>query len=132
MASGHDLYEDEETQRMRRRSAAVEATNPLGWDPLVENDRDASVSTATPSVPSRIGTSEWCLCGNCVPMPTEEENVCCREIEKMQEMIAADKSCISQLEYLEQDIVSREHILCLYRFGASFGNRRIKSPEEML
>lgn len=28
---------------------------------------------------SRLGDRTWCQCGNCVPMPTEKECVCCKE-----------------------------------------------------
>ncbi|XP_048777749.2 P2X purinoceptor 7-like [Ostrea edulis] len=31
----------------------------------------------------RLGNTDWCSCGNCCPMPTTTECVCCQEIEKV-------------------------------------------------
>ena len=28
----------------------------------------------------RIGNTDWCGCGNCLPMLTERESVCCQEL----------------------------------------------------
>ncbi|KAL1471360.1 hypothetical protein MTO96_039982 [Rhipicephalus appendiculatus] len=33
-----------------------------------------------PPEPDRLGNTLWCLCGQCVPMPTARESICCREI----------------------------------------------------
>ena len=30
---------------------------------------------------SRVGQSQWCLCGNCVSMGTERESLCCQELQ---------------------------------------------------
>ena len=32
------------------------------------------------STRSRPGNREWCFCGNCQEMPTENECICCQEI----------------------------------------------------
>lgn len=29
----------------------------------------------------RVGNTEWCLCGNCRPMQSEIESLCCQENE---------------------------------------------------
>ncbi len=28
----------------------------------------------------RVGQNRWCVCSNCVSMPTEKESVCCQEL----------------------------------------------------
>ncbi|KAG0427235.1 hypothetical protein HPB47_025697 [Ixodes persulcatus] len=33
-----------------------------------------------PPEPDRLGHTGWCTCGRCVPMPTDLESVCCREV----------------------------------------------------
>ena len=33
------------------------------------------------STQSRLGTREWCLCGNCQVMVTEQESICCQEMD---------------------------------------------------
>ena len=40
--------------------------NEADWEPENENNR--------------IGNTDWCLCGNCSPMPTRAESICCQEI----------------------------------------------------
>ncbi|XP_064483146.1 P2X purinoceptor 7-like [Ornithodoros turicata] len=53
--------------------------------------------------PDRVGNSLWCTCGKCVPMPTAEECLCCREVN---EAVQKQRSgCITRNEYFE--------ILCL-------------------
>jgi hypothetical protein len=39
----------------------------------------------------RVGNVEWCRCGNCVPMLTCQESICCKEIEEV-----AEKICVGQ------------------------------------
>lgn len=36
-----------------------------------------------------------CSCGRCVPMNTEHESVCCREVERANALIAAGTDCIT-------------------------------------
>ncbi|CAJ0967696.1 unnamed protein product, partial [Ranitomeya imitator] len=36
---------------------------------------------------NRSGKNDWCHCGNCVPMPTNIESICCQEIQKMRNHI---------------------------------------------
>jgi hypothetical protein len=35
----------------------------------------------------RVGNVEWCRCGNCVPILTCQESICCKEIEEVAEKI---------------------------------------------
>ncbi len=30
---------------------------------------------------ARLGQNGWCLCGYCLPMLTEKESVCCKELQ---------------------------------------------------
>ncbi|OCT80250.1 hypothetical protein XELAEV_18027066mg [Xenopus laevis] len=43
----------------------------------------------------RLGNTLWCLCGNCIAMPTIRESVCCREVEKLQKHYNEDCTCIT-------------------------------------
>ena len=32
---------------------------------------------------TRIGHNRWCACGKCLPMATEQESVCCKEVREI-------------------------------------------------
>ncbi|KAL2090630.1 hypothetical protein ACEWY4_012893 [Coilia grayii] len=51
---------------------------PYVFDP--ESEEEGEMAQAQ-SLPGRLSmnVSEWCTCGNCARMPTEAENVCCKE-----------------------------------------------------
>ena len=42
-------------------------------------------STCTDSETLRIGNTDWCLCGRCVPMETYTESLCCKETNEIPE-----------------------------------------------
>ncbi|XP_040191719.1 uncharacterized protein LOC120924757 isoform X2 [Rana temporaria] len=46
----------------------------------------------------RIGHTDWCSCGNCIPLPTGRESVCCMEIRGMRPHLEGI-SCITQHPY---------------------------------
>ena len=36
---------------------------------------------------SRLGNREWCSCGNCQEMPTENECICCQEMDVLSDRL---------------------------------------------
>nr|DBA23839.1 TPA: hypothetical protein GDO54_014716 [Pyxicephalus adspersus] len=46
----------------------------------------------------KIGHTDWCFCGNCIPLPTGRESICCMEISKIQPHLKG-KTCITQHPY---------------------------------
>ena len=66
---------------------------PYGFHPVCDRrDRSPTVSSSesvdsgpsefplSPDDGPRIGTTEWCSCGNCGPMLTSVESLCCQEV----------------------------------------------------
>ncbi|XP_077148997.1 uncharacterized protein LOC143809925 [Ranitomeya variabilis] len=47
---------------------------------------------------NRSGKNDWCQCGNCVPMPTAIESICCQEIPNA-EPYMLDFSCVTLHEF---------------------------------
>ncbi|CAH2256630.1 Hypothetical predicted protein [Pelobates cultripes] len=141
MASGNSSVStdpnDADIQRMlseyfedrHRHAVDPDILNSMDWDPPAQqviNDENTQAS------PTRVGTSEWCLCGNCMPMQSEEESLCCREIENIVDMLNEQQNCICNLPYLREQLSSREHVLSLYRYGLSYvKSARFRSPEQM-
>ena len=48
------------------------------------DDDTTTQAENTDDAPSgRIGNKEWCICGNCFPMETSFESICCMEIPEI-------------------------------------------------
>lgn len=47
-------------------------------DNVSENDQNEEQERGGEA---RVGQNRWCMCGNCVPMVTERESVCCQELQ---------------------------------------------------
>ena len=66
------LYEPlmtlEELENLRQRLGNVEERQPEGQSESSE---------------TRIGHNRWCACGKCLPMATEKESVCCKEVREI-------------------------------------------------
>ncbi|XP_077111158.1 uncharacterized protein LOC143767024 [Ranitomeya variabilis] len=67
-------------------------SNPL----VVDNQRYIEFDDNTEE--NRIGTVDWCQCGKCVPMPTNMESICCREISNAEEYLG-NINCLTDHEY---------------------------------
>ncbi|XP_041359371.1 uncharacterized protein LOC121375792 [Gigantopelta aegis] len=56
---------------------------------------------------ARLGNRDWCLCGNCRPMDTVKESICCLEVDQIgDKMQTTNLQCI--LEHYDFPII------CLY------------------
>lgn len=42
---------------------------------------------------SRVGDRSWCQCGNCIPMPTEQESMCCQELSFLSQTVGGMLNC---------------------------------------
>lgn len=50
------------------------------------DDSDEEGAPEPPPAPERLGNNNWCQCGNCPPMPTARECICCREMVRCREL----------------------------------------------
>ncbi|XP_078025797.1 P2X purinoceptor 7-like [Epinephelus lanceolatus] len=77
--------------------------------------------------------SQWCSCGNCRTVPTEEENVCCLEIPKVirrLHQLPEPPSCMVNHPGLEPvclNVFSLQNVFNLYR--ANYGPIRLRGIE---
>lgn len=52
----------------------------------------------TPISSTRTGNTNWCSCGNCRIMETDEESLCCREAGEVPEEYFENELCITENE----------------------------------
>ncbi|XP_060085557.1 P2X purinoceptor 7-like [Ylistrum balloti] len=62
-----------------------------------DHSDDSSDSSLENASPDHDGSTEWCSCNLCTPMPTEEERQCCRDMIILQEKLE-DIECITHHE----------------------------------
>ncbi|OCT76400.1 hypothetical protein XELAEV_18031600mg [Xenopus laevis] len=58
----------------------------------------------------RIGNTDWCICDNCVAMPTDLESVCCKETDNIINVMDEEFSCILQHTFFYDYCQHRERI----------------------
>ncbi|XP_068111877.1 uncharacterized protein [Hyperolius riggenbachi] len=58
----------------------------------------------------KIGNTNWCLCGNCIPMSTGEESVCCHEIPNAKKQIPETGKCITEAEVFQSMVANRINV----------------------
>ena len=55
--------------------------------PLLSLDLGDFENSALTADDSRVGNVSWCSCGNCVPMSTHVESLCCAEVPAIQHRV---------------------------------------------
>jgi len=66
------------------------SVKPYQFEPDCSNERDSNNFTENNdfeiNMDNRRGKLNWCKCGQCVVMTTDQESVCCRESEKVKQV----------------------------------------------
>ncbi|XP_041420487.1 P2X purinoceptor 7-like isoform X2 [Xenopus laevis] len=75
-----------EAQRTNMQSQGQGDPTCFGNEPVRDTPsvRDRPSGRHHQTADNRIGTTEWCRCGNCVPMKTVEESSCCMEVSSVE------------------------------------------------
>ena len=60
-----------------------EPTYPPGEEPSDSQGEDEEEGGELDANISRIGSTQWCICGGCEAMPTADECFCCQELEEL-------------------------------------------------
>uniref|UniRef100_A0A803JSY4 P2X purinoreceptor 7 intracellular domain-containing protein n=1 Tax=Xenopus tropicalis TaxID=8364 RepID=A0A803JSY4_XENTR len=84
-----------------------------GEDQSETEENEAKGTAATGSLlnePTRVGNSDWCQCGLCIPMPTGVESICCYEIPKIFEKIPEDAFCIIDNPDFETEVLDHQRL----------------------
>ncbi|XP_075308525.1 uncharacterized protein LOC142369994 [Odontesthes bonariensis] len=80
---------------------------PYRFEPAIASDSGSeseSESSGDDDGDGRLQNADWCQCGNCAPMPTRQECVCCREIVQVADTMEAEGvySCVIVLRIRQE------------------------------
>ncbi|XP_053307781.1 uncharacterized protein LOC128469989 isoform X2 [Spea bombifrons] len=135
--SNSDSSDDEERRRRlieimdrerHSRPTPPFLLNCLEWVP---DRREECTKRKPPAAPVRVGDTAWCSCGGCVALPTDDECVCCTEIKNIEPLLSEGKKCICDSDYVRDRLVSREHIISLYRYSSSYSKLRLPRMDDL-
>ena len=76
------------TPRTLCKNSGVQPEDHWHW-----RQRSRGVTGAAP--PDRMNNNEWCRCGNCRPMQSAIECICCRELRNCQQFFSQSVECIT-------------------------------------
>lgn len=88
----HTLNEENSSESSDSDISCLESDltklQPYDFEPLVSDNQESSSDTDSDDIPStnealRVGNIDWCECGNCRPMETESESLCCIEANEI-------------------------------------------------
>ncbi|KAE8579623.1 hypothetical protein XENTR_v10024117 [Xenopus tropicalis] len=60
-----------------------------------------------PSADDWLGNTKWCFCGNCVPMPTTTESICCKEETAIEIKIPEGGHCVTECQHFETHFTNK-------------------------
>ena len=60
----------------KRISRSTNSDSDSSWETCDDSDGDTNLGTRLDEK-----VDSWCKCGNCVTMPTEQECLCCHELD---------------------------------------------------
>ncbi|OCT70826.1 hypothetical protein XELAEV_18037750mg [Xenopus laevis] len=63
----------------------------------------------------RLGNSNWCNCGNCTPMATIMESMCCHDEPAIFAMIPTEDGCIIQADRFTNEFLNIERADWAYK-----------------
>ncbi|XP_031760161.1 uncharacterized protein LOC100496808 isoform X2 [Xenopus tropicalis] len=64
-------------------------------DENTNSPESSSIDGDTEETAERVENVDWCNCGNCVPIDTQTENLCCTAVEKIRDLIPCGAHCIT-------------------------------------
>lgn len=73
---------------------------------------------------SKINVNDWCLCNKCIRFSTDQECICCFELEKLHKLLlhSNKKTCITEISSFSKIILDEEvsHRLGTYIIQSRF------------
>ncbi len=86
--------EEEEVRLIGQITPLVSSILPYQFEPVAAAaaaivtttsfDSDEGSSSDESEQNNRLGNVDWCTCGNCIPMATQKESLCCKEMALLQ------------------------------------------------
>nr|NP_001079810.1 uncharacterized protein LOC379500 [Xenopus laevis]AAH54320.1 MGC64596 protein [Xenopus laevis] len=112
-------------EEMKIMSSGNHADNCLLYEPVLRER--AQRQSCQPPATVRVGNTNWCVCGHCCPMPTEEESICCMEIENLQGIVTEDITCITEHPQFDEYCQNKSNLKMCLLFSGKWRTQR--TPE---
>ncbi|CAI6370991.1 unnamed protein product [Macrosiphum euphorbiae] len=91
---------------------------PYSFEPTVNDIDMADIQPGRnePDIPkqlegrSKINVNDWCLCNKCIWFTTDQECICCFELEKLHKLLphSNKKTCITEISSFSKIILDEE------------------------
>ncbi|CAH2319878.1 P2X purinoceptor 7-like [Pelobates cultripes] len=72
---------------------------------------------------SCVGKTDWCSCGLCIKIPSEEESLCCQEVRNLRKHLTSDSDCITRHERFHQFCLDEEMVYLIFRTLGTYTSR---------
>ncbi|XP_069815788.1 uncharacterized protein [Dendropsophus ebraccatus] len=101
-------------------------------DPETSEEEFSDLNVMDPLI-SRVGSIDWCMCKNCIIMPTAPESVCCIEFENAVSKILETQECITEVHEFKERCLHSEHLQWMLEFHmACPSNDHQDTPKRLL
>jgi hypothetical protein len=84
------------------------------FEPIFTNEelkiREDREKAAQAAIAGRSGNTKWCLCNNCSAMNSDQESLCCLELQHIKEMCGT-KQCFTESNQFKNTILNDDVIL---------------------
>ena len=89
-------YFSESEYESDENTVNVNSITPYNFEPLASaNQRHDVEELASTFLPTRAYNLDWCKCGSCRPMETEDESKCCRDDEEVPLSYFGEHTCVT-------------------------------------
>uniref|UniRef100_A0A803KBP4 P2X purinoreceptor 7 intracellular domain-containing protein n=1 Tax=Xenopus tropicalis TaxID=8364 RepID=A0A803KBP4_XENTR len=119
MASDHDVPSTSRTAaeryeelifKMRTQPVLQKAGESFPYTPQQKKKKNPDMVSLSDlqSADNRLGNTNWCFCGNCVPMPTTTESICCLEEPAIEIKIPEGGHCVTECQHFDTHFTNKE------------------------
>ncbi|XP_048732710.2 P2X purinoceptor 7-like [Ostrea edulis] len=114
------------------------AVTPYQFEPYLSDSDENDLESPTQhgqddgnSADSRLNNTDWCSCGQCVPMPSAKECICCTEVKAISDLMENDGvQCITDHQGFDPVCLNTYVLATAYnQYKQQYNNEILNAPE---